>query len=149
MTSNIRLEAEPNIGFRARGLEDDGLLRKGLIKYGFCPEFVNRIDRVILFHPLSIASVQKIAENFIKELQKLFMKQIISISVEPEVLKLLCKKGYDEQNGVRPLKRVIEEYIKKPLVQTEKLERDFVTFKAENEEIKMEIAERKTKIMEK
>jgi ATP-dependent Clp protease ATP-binding subunit ClpC len=106
MTSNVRLETEHPIGYgRVRGIEED-VLRKALVKQGFRREFVNRLDKIILFRRLSVEDVEKIAKIFIAQLQE--RVKGVHIRVESDALRLLCEKGYDEENGARPLRRIIE-----------------------------------------
>lgn len=119
MTSNLSLQLGPSMGFgcRVRGSKDNEL-RKALIKQGLRRELVNRIDRVILFHSLSMENVKKIAGLFIKELnERVKVKGVFIEKVQPEALRLLCEMGYDEQNGVRPLRRVIESEVEEPLAE--------------------------------
>ena len=116
MTSNTLLETESRMGFgRTRGAAEDPL-RKALAKQGFRPEFVNRLDRVILFRHLSAQDVERIADIFVQGLRRRITAQHgIHIEVDPEAMKLLCQKGYDQENGARPLRRVIEAEIEEPL----------------------------------
>lgn len=143
MTSNIRLEPERQIGFgRVRGSGEEDALQKSLIKAGLRPELVNRIDRIILFRRLSMEDVMKIAEIFLKELRE--RVKGIFIEVEPDALRLLCQIGYDEENGARPLRRVIESMIEEPLTEMmlkdEVVEGDIVVVSVKDGQIVLEVA---------
>jgi len=139
MTSNIQLEIERPIGFRTRGSEEEAL-REALVKGGLRREFVQRIDRVVLFHRLSLEDVEKIARLFIEELQERLKG--ISLEVKPEALQLLAKRGYDEENGVRPLRRIIEREIEGALTEMilggEVEEKDSVVITAKEDQIVLE-----------
>jgi len=119
MTSNIGTELykrEP-IGFRSP-VEDSNLIReevKAQLKKSFRPEFLNRLDEVILFQPLVPEDISRIAHNLLADLRKRLEEKEILFDVEEEALALICREGYDPMNGARPLARTIERLITKPL----------------------------------
>lgn len=79
------------------------------------PEFLNRIDKVVMFNPLTKGNVAKIADiNLKKELAKLKAKGF-DVDVDPTVLEFLVEKGYKPEYGGRPIKRAINDYVIKPL----------------------------------
>ncbi len=83
------------------------------LKEKFKPEFLNRMDEIIVFHSLSEADCVKIGQKMITSLAKLLLEQKgISLTVTENALTALVKEGYDVQYGARPLKRVIEKRIK-------------------------------------
>lgn len=86
------------------------LLRKRLR-----PEFLNRVDDVILFQPLTPSEVLHIANIQIRALQKRMADNGITLTVTPECVDWLSRRGYDVQFGARPLKRVIQRYLADPL----------------------------------
>jgi ATP-dependent Clp protease ATP-binding subunit ClpC len=85
------------------------------VKKAFKPEFINRIDDLIVFHPLSEEDIRQIADLMINELQQRLGEQKIEIDVAAEVRDLLAKKGFSPAYGARPLKRTIESLIENPL----------------------------------
>jgi ATP-dependent Clp protease ATP-binding subunit ClpB len=85
------------------------------LKKHFRPEFLNRIDDIIIFHSLGEKQLAAIVEIQLKRLQKRLAGQQLSIQVEPSAMKFLAKEGYDPQFGARPLKRAIQEHLLDPL----------------------------------
>ncbi len=116
MTSNAgAAEMEkPNIGFMARDEARKGA-DKEAIKRIFTPEFRNRLDAVIPFQNLTPELVEQVVDKFINQLQEQLADRRVKIEVSDEVRKFLSVEGYDRENGARPLDRIIENKIKKPL----------------------------------
>jgi ATP-dependent Clp protease ATP-binding subunit ClpB len=79
-----------------------------LLKQTVRPEFLNRIDDIIMFTPLSKANIQEIVELQLKGVSKMLLKQNIVLDATPEAIAYLSEKGYDPQFGARPVKRVIQ-----------------------------------------
>lgn len=79
-----------------------------LLKQTVRPEFLNRIDDIIMFTPLSKTDIQKIVGLQLKGVSKMLLKQNIVLDATPEAIKYLSEKGYDPQFGARPVKRVIQ-----------------------------------------
>lgn len=79
-----------------------------LLKQTVRPEFLNRIDDIIMFTPLSRANIQDIVELQLKGVSKMLLKQNIVLDATPEAIAYLAEKGYDPQFGARPVKRVIQ-----------------------------------------
>jgi len=79
----------------------------------FNPEFLNRIDDVIVFHPLQKEHIAQIVSILLREVQRRLGDEVIRLS--PAALDLLVEKGYDQNYGARPLKRAIQKYIEDPL----------------------------------
>lgn len=86
-----------------------------LLKRRLRPEFLNRIDEIILFKPLVPHEIQRIALLQIEEVRRRIQKLGIDVEVTPECVEWLGKRGYDVQLGARPLKRIIQRYIADPL----------------------------------
>ncbi len=80
----------------------------GMLKQTMRPEFLNRIDDIIMFTPLSKADIHKIVELQLKGVSKMLSKQNIVLDATPEAITYLSEKGYDPQFGARPVKRVIQ-----------------------------------------
>ncbi len=114
MTSNAgaaELAKDP-IGFaRKREVGDD----EDAINRMFSPEFRNRLDANISFAPLIIDTVSKIVEKFVLQLESQLAERNVTISLTTRAANWLATRGYDEAMGARPLGRVIQEHIKKPL----------------------------------
>ncbi|MDC9701336.1 MAG: ATP-dependent Clp protease ATP-binding subunit ClpA [Alphaproteobacteria bacterium] len=85
------------------------------IKRLFTPEFRNRLDAIIPFDPLLPETMIKVVEKFLLQLKAQLADRNVKIRVTPEGKTWLCKKGYDPSFGARPLSRIIQEFIKKPL----------------------------------
>ncbi len=86
-----------------------------IINQSFKPEFINRLDQIILFESLKQEAIEKIVDLQIKEIEKRLADQKIKIKVSKEARKILAKKGYDPVFGARPLKRLIQKEILDPL----------------------------------
>ncbi len=85
------------------------------IKRLFTPEFRNRLDAIIGFAHLTPEIVERVVDKFIMELEEQLADRGVSVELTDAARKWLAKKGYDQQYGARPLARVIQEHIKKPL----------------------------------
>lgn len=121
MTSNIGTEIYQKhpLGFSqtdsAEALRMRGELESE-IKRNFRPEFLNRIDEIIMFRPLYEEAVYKIAANLTETYKKRVLENKgIELIIEPEVMMKVCGEGYDVNNGARPLNRAFERLIIKPL----------------------------------
>jgi len=114
LTTNLGAkEAEQNaIGFNEemeKDYEDTSL------KKYFSPEFRNRLDGVITFGKLSKPVMMKIVGKFLVELKNMVTAKSVNITVTDEALDYLVDKGFDKKMGARPLQRVIDKDIKRPL----------------------------------
>ncbi len=83
----------------------------------FTPEFRNRLDAVISFAPLSREIILQVVDKFVLQLEAQLMDRHVHIDLTPEAANWLAEKGYDDRMGARPLGRVIQEHIKKPLAE--------------------------------
>ncbi|OYX42233.1 MAG: ATP-dependent Clp protease ATP-binding subunit ClpA, partial [Rhodobacterales bacterium 32-67-9] len=83
----------------------------------FTPEFRNRLDAVISFAPLSREVILQVVDKFVLQLEAQLMDRHVHIELSPEAANWLAEKGYDDRMGARPLGRVIQEHIKKPLAE--------------------------------
>ncbi len=79
------------------------------LKQNFRPEFLNRIDEIILFRPLSANQISGIVNIYLNGVAKKLAQRDITLDITPEAIDYLAKKGYDPQFGARPLKRVIQQ----------------------------------------
>ena len=87
------------------------------VSHHFKPEFINRIDESVVFHPLLATQIEKIANIQISALSQRLAEQDLSLSVSPEALALVSEAGFDPIFGARPLKRAIQQSIENPLAQ--------------------------------
>lgn len=79
------------------------------------PEFLNRIDEIVLFKPLAAKEIRKIAELQVERLKKRLKKNNIDLELTEEAFDWLAKLGFDNQFGARPLKRALQKHIADPL----------------------------------
>jgi ATP-dependent Clp protease ATP-binding subunit ClpB len=115
MTSNIGSQLIQEIG-RQGGTERE--MRdavKEALEGRFLPEFLNRIDEVIIFHPLVRAQIRKIVDLQVERLQKQLEQANLQLAVGEEARDAIAERGYDPTYGARPLKRVIQQQIQNPL----------------------------------
>jgi len=80
----------------------------GLLKQIVRPEFINRIDEIVMFTPLNNANISEIVSLQLKKVIKMLAQQQITLDATPEAIAYLAQKGYDPQYGARPVKRVIQ-----------------------------------------
>lgn len=116
MTSNAgAMElAKSAVGFGRERREGEDT---AAIERTFTPEFRNRLDAVISFAPLSRDVIMRVVEKFVLQLEAQLMDRNVTIELTPEAAEWLGEKGYDDKMGARPLGRVIQEHIKKPLAE--------------------------------
>lgn len=112
MTSNIgsdliqqRFEAIPDLHSAAAAAKEDVL---GLLQKTMRPEFLNRIDDIVVFSPLSKENIKNIVSLQIEALSKMVAEQGITLDATQEAINYLAEKGYDPQYGARPVKRVLQ-----------------------------------------
>lgn len=89
----------------------------GVVRSAFRPEFLNRVDEIILFHRLQKSEMTSIVDIQMKRLQKLLDDRKIVITLEPSAREWLANKGWDPAYGARPLKRVIQKLVQDPLAE--------------------------------
>jgi len=116
MTTNAGAEmvSRRSIGFTEQDHSTDGL---EAVKKIFTPEFRNRLDAVIQFSALSPAVVRSVVDKFLSELEGQIGDRKVSLEIDDAAKDWLVEKGYDEKMGARPMARVIQEHIKKPLAE--------------------------------
>ena len=114
MTSNIGTTFKnQSLGFGAQEEEYHREEQRvhDAMKENFKPEFLNRIDEIVVFNRLSKDDLRKIVDIMISQLQEVIKDKGISIKITDEVKDFIVEKGYDEKYGARPLRRVIQKYI--------------------------------------
>jgi ATP-dependent Clp protease ATP-binding subunit ClpB len=116
MTSNLGSEYLVNL----REGEDTKTVEKevmGVVRGHFRPEFLNRVDEIILFHRLRREDMSEIVDIQLKRLNRLLEDRKIGLSLDAKARQWLAEKGYDPTYGARPLKRVIQKWVQDPLAQ--------------------------------
>ncbi len=116
MTTNAGAseQAKSAIGFGRERREGEDT---AAIERTFTPEFRNRLDAVVSFAPLSRETIMRVVEKFVLQLEAQLIDRGVHIDLTPEAAAWLGEKGYDDKMGARPLVRVIQEHIKKPLAE--------------------------------
>lgn len=85
------------------------------LKKNFRPEFLNRVDEIIIFNPLTIEDLKKIVYLMLDDLYQRLKEKEITLQIKEDVIDLLIEKGYDPENGARPLYRTIQRLVTQPL----------------------------------
>jgi ATP-dependent Clp protease ATP-binding subunit ClpA len=116
MTTNAGASemSRPSIGFTSQDHTSDGM---GAIKKMFSPEFRNRLDNIIQFKPLEEKTIAFVVDKFLFELEEQLHQKKVTLSIDNSVRKWLAEKGYDILMGARPMARLIQEKIKKPMAE--------------------------------
>jgi ATP-dependent Clp protease ATP-binding subunit ClpB len=116
MTSNLGAELLVN---QPEGEDTDAVRDQvmTIVRASFRPEFLNRIDEIILFHRLQKAEMGRIVDIQMARLAKLLEDRKIAITLEPKAREWLAEKGWDPAYGARPLKRVIQKSVQDPLAE--------------------------------
>jgi ATP-dependent Clp protease ATP-binding subunit ClpC len=124
MTSNVGSQFGPKggtIGFRRDGDEgtfDDRKLRsdiQDMLRRTFRPEFLNRIDEIVIFHTLTREQVHQIVDLQMKEIAGRLSEHGITIELTDAAREWLANEGYDPQFGARPLRRTLQKRVESPL----------------------------------
>jgi ATP-dependent Clp protease ATP-binding subunit ClpC len=129
MTSNVGSEVinrDVNFGFSLRSDDEktakreyDTLKDKVLteLKKSFRPEFLNRLDAVIVFHSLNTGHIRQIANLMLVRVRNQLKEQVMELEVTDDAMELLATRGYDHNFGARPLRRIIQNLIEDPLAE--------------------------------
>ena len=123
MTSNLGTEAvrRQPFGFRTDGREqdvDEQRLRESVndaVKRTFRPEFLNRIDEIIIFHPLTQDQIIQVVDLMLKDVQSRLSDRDITFELTPAASQWLAEEGYDPVFGARPLRRAVQRHLENPL----------------------------------
>ncbi|TYT22657.1 ATP-dependent Clp protease ATP-binding subunit [Dictyoglomus thermophilum] len=125
MTSNFGAEyfkQEASIGFASKEDREKSfdkikeLILSEMKKY-FRPEFLNRLDEIVFFRPLTKDDLKQILELLLKPVRERLREKRLDLEISDEVKEFLLEKGYDPQYGARPLKRTIQYYMEDPLAE--------------------------------
>jgi ATP-dependent Clp protease ATP-binding subunit ClpB len=121
MTSNI---GAPQIMERSKAIHDTNAASvyaeiksevEKLLKQSMRPEFLNRIDEIVVFHPLSIQDIRKIVDLQLEQVCEKIRKQGYELELTEDARLFLAREGYDPAFGARPLKRTIQRMVTNPL----------------------------------
>lgn len=124
MTSNLGadlIRKSTTVGFGAKeGAPDYDMIKEKIedaIKKQFKPEFINRVDDVVIFRPLSKEFLMQVIELEVKKVQGRLEKKEIFLTLDDKAKNYLVEKGFQPEMGARPLRRVIEQYLEDPLAE--------------------------------
>ncbi len=116
MTTNVGADSisRESMGFTRQNHSGDNT---EAMKRTFSPEFRNRLDAIVQFAPLDDDVIEQVADKFLAQLQDLLTQKNVKLIVSDAAKAYLCNKGYDKVMGARPMARLIDDEIKKPLAQ--------------------------------
>jgi len=116
MTTNAGAQemSRASIGFTRQDHATDGMVALTRL---FSPEFRNRLDAIIQFKPLGREAILRVVDKLVMELEAALERNDVTVELDPEARDWLAEKGYDPAMGARPMARVIQENIKRPLAE--------------------------------
>jgi ATP-dependent Clp protease ATP-binding subunit ClpA len=116
MTTNAGAQemSRASIGFTRQDHATDGMMALTRL---FSPEFRNRLDAIIQFKPLGREAILRVVDKMVMELEAALERNDVTVELDPEARDWLAEKGYDPAMGARPMARVIQENIKRPLAE--------------------------------
>ena len=116
MTTNAGAQemSRASIGFTPQDHSSDGM---AVIRKSFSPEFRNRLDAIVQFEPLDFASVERVVDKLIVELEARLGANKVTIELDDAARAWIAERGYDPKMGARPMARLISERIKRPLAE--------------------------------
>jgi ATP-dependent Clp protease ATP-binding subunit ClpA len=106
--------ARASIGFTPTDTAPDGM---EAIRRMFSPEFRNRLDAVVQFAPLDARTIERVVDKLIVEVEAQLEQKGVQLTIDDDVRQWIAQKGYDPKMGARPMARVIQERIKRPLAE--------------------------------
>jgi ATP-dependent Clp protease ATP-binding subunit ClpA len=116
MTTNAGAEemSRASIGFTQQDHSSDGMT---VIKKRFSPEFRNRLDTIIQFAALDVNSIKRVVDKLVVELEAKLGNNNVTLELDDEAREWIAERGYDPKMGARPMARIIQEKIKRPLAE--------------------------------
>jgi len=116
MTTNAGAEemSKVSIGFTQQDASPDGMQA---IRRMFSPEFRNRLDAIIHFNSLDPRTVAKVVDKFVIEMEEQLQAKGVTLAVDEAARKLIAERGYDPKMGARPMARMVQDTLKKPLAE--------------------------------
>ena len=121
MTSNLGTEfvtRSGTLGFLRPGEGEEGAAYEKIekaLKDTFRPEFLNRIDEIIIFSPLSIEQMEKIVDLKMRQVRERLAEHGLKVEITESARKWLAQEGYDPAFGARPLQRALQKFVESPL----------------------------------
>jgi ATP-dependent Clp protease ATP-binding subunit ClpC len=124
MTSNLGarlIDKSGSLGFQSAGADVAHQTMKdkvmGEVKKLFNPEFLNRVDEVVVFHSLERSHLEQIVELIVGTLNRRLLEKGVTLNISAEIKDFLIEKGYNPQMGARPLRRAVQRYLEDPLAE--------------------------------
>ena len=116
MTTNAGAQemSRASIGFTHQDHSADGM---SIIKKSFTPEFRNRLDAIIQFASLDALSVKRVVDKLVVELEAKLINNNVTLELDDDAREWIAERGYDPKMGARPMARIIQEHIKRPLAE--------------------------------
>ena len=116
MTTNAGAQemSRASIGFTRQDHSTDGM---AIIQKKFSPEFRNRLDAIIQFAPLELDSVKRVVDKLVVELEAKLDTNEVTLELDDAAREWIAERGYDPKMGARPMARVIQQHIKRPLAE--------------------------------
>jgi ATP-dependent Clp protease ATP-binding subunit ClpA len=116
MTTNAGAQemSRSSIGFTEQDHSTDGM---DAIRKLFSPEFRNRLDATIQFHSLDRPTIARVVDKLVVELEAQLQDKMVTLELDESARDWIAQKGYDPTMGARPMARVIQEHIKRPLAE--------------------------------
>ena len=116
MTTNAGAQemSRASIGFTQQDHSTDGM---AIIKKSFTPEFRNRLDAIIQFDPLDAHSIARVVDKLVVELESKLGSNNVTLELDDAARDWIADRGYDPKMGARPMARIIQEHIKRPLAE--------------------------------
>jgi ATP-dependent Clp protease ATP-binding subunit ClpB len=113
MTSNVGSTAI----FELAGKDPERARKEAMeaLRQSFRPEFINRIDEIVIFNPLGKEQLERIVQLLLKDVEHLLAERQITLEITPAATELILAEGYDPAYGARPLRRAIQRLIQDPL----------------------------------
>jgi ATP-dependent Clp protease ATP-binding subunit ClpB len=113
MTSNVGSTAI----FELAGKDPERARKEAMeaLRQSFRPEFINRIDEIVIFNPLGKEQLGRIVQLLLKDVERLLAERQITLEITPAATELILAEGYDPAYGARPLRRAIQRLIQDPL----------------------------------
>jgi ATP-dependent Clp protease ATP-binding subunit ClpB len=150
MTSNVGSQQIQEFSETSREQMEERVLQS--LRATFKPEFINRIDEVIIFHNLSAKQLREIVDIQFKHLQKRLADRRMGIELTDAARDFLARRGFDPVYGARPLKRTIQHLVENPLslkiLEGQAAEGDLIVADAKGDEIVFKIEKQKYKDQE-
>src|SRR5262249_10422593 len=117
MKRAVRIGFLPPKGEEVRDEQHEVIRSKAMegLKRMFRPEFINRIDQIVVFHALGKDELYQIVDLLLAQVRSRLSEQAIELVVSDEAKDLLLREGFDEEYGARPLRRAIQNYVDDPL----------------------------------